>query len=408
MGQIKLADQGFVVSEVLASTLAEEKDTLGKWPASRAIFFKQGEPLKAGDKLVQKDLANSLRQISKSGAAAFYQGDIGKKISKEMAKHGGSITLQDLKDYKVVERKPILGNYRGYQVVTMPPPSSGGIHLVQILNMLEHYPIKDYGVNSANTIHVMAESMKLAYADRAEYLGDPDFVKNPVTGLISKGYADSLVKGIQMNQARPAAQIKPGQPQPYESDQTTHFSVMDKTGDAVAVTYTLNLNFGTGIVAEGTGILLNNEMDDFSVKPGIPNAFGLVGGSANAIAPKKRPLSSMTPTIVLKNDKPWLVTGSPGGARIITTVLQSIVNTIDHGMNPAEAIVTPRVHHQWLPDELRIEDGISPDTIALLQQKGHKVALKAPMGRVQIIQADESGFYGYSDPRNPDGKTLGY
>ncbi len=405
---IKLADQGFVVSEVLASTLAEEKDTLGKWPASRAIFFKQGEPLKAGDKLVQKDLANSLRQISKSGAAAFYQGDIGKKISKEMAKHGGAITLQDLKDYKVVERKPILGNYRGYQVVTMPPPSSGGIHLVQILNMLEHYPIKDYGVNSANTIHVMAESMKLAYADRAEYLGDPDFVKIPVTGLISKGYADSLVKGIQMNQARPAAQIKPGQPQPYESDQTTHFSVMDKTGDAVAVTYTLNLNFGTGIVAEGTGILLNNEMDDFSVKPGVPNAFGLVGGSANAIAPKKRPLSSMTPTIVLKNDKPWLVTGSPGGARIITTVLQSIVNTIDHGMNPAEAIVTPRVHHQWLPDELRIEDGISPDTIALLQQKGHKVALKAPMGRVQIIQADESGFYGYSDPRNPDGKTLGY
>lgn len=405
---IKLADQGFVVSEVLASTFVEEKDTLGKWPASRAIFFKQGEPLKAGDKLVQKDLANSLRQISKSGAAAFYQGDIGKKISKEMAKHGGAITLQDLKDYKVVERKPILGNYRGYQVVTMPPPSSGGIHLVQILNMLEHYPIKDYGVNSANTIHVMAESMKLAYADRAEYLGDPDFVKIPVTGLISKGYADSLVKGIQMNQARPAAQIKPGQPQPYESDQTTHFSVMDKTGDAVAVTYTLNLNFGTGIVAEGTGILLNNEMDDFSVKPGVPNAFGLVGGSANAIAPKKRPLSSMTPTIVLKNDKPWLVTGSPGGARIITTVLQSIVNTIDHGMNPAEAIVTPRVHHQWLPDELRIEDGISPDTIALLQQKGHKVALKAPMGRVQIIQADESGFYGYSDPRNPDGKTLGY
>ena len=405
---IKLADQGFVVSEVLASTFVEEKDTLGKWPASRAIFFKQGEPLKAGDKLVQKDLANSLRQISKSGAAAFYQGDIGKKISKEMAKHGGAITLQDLKDYKVVERQPILGNYRGYQVVTMPPPSSGGIHLVQILNMLEHYPIKDYGVNSANTIHVMAESMKLAYADRAEYLGDPDFVKIPVTGLISKGYADSLVKGIQMNQARPAAQIKPGQPQPYESDQTTHFSVMDKTGDAVAVTYTLNLNFGTGIVAEGTGILLNNEMDDFSVKPGVPNAFGLVGGSANAIAPKKRPLSSMTPTIVLKNDKPWLVTGSPGGARIITTVLQSIVNTIDHGMNPAEAIVTPRVHHQWLPDELRIEDGISPDTIALLQQKGHKVALKAPMGRVQIIQADESGFYGYSDPRNPDGKTLGY
>ena len=405
---IKLADKGFIVSDVLAQTLKEEKSTLGKWSSSKAIFFKNGEPLKSGDLLVQKDLAKSLRLIAKQGAKAFYQGEIATKIAKEMQSHGGTMTLEDLKAYKVVERQPIIGDYRGYKVVTMPPPSSGGVHLIEILNMLEHYPIKEDGVNSAKNIHHMAESMKLAYADRSEYLGDPDFVKIPVTGLTSKAYANELVKTIDDNKARLSSNIKPGKPQPYESDQTTHFSVMDKAGNAVAVTYTLNLNFGSGIVVEGTGILLNNEMDDFSVKPGVPNAFGLVGGTANAIEAKKRPLSSMTPTIVMKNNKPWLVTGSPGGARIITTVLQSVVNTIDHEMNPAEAIITPRVHHQWLPDELRVEEGISPDTIKLLQDKGHKVVTKAPMGRIQIIQADDSGFYGYSDPRNPDGKTLGF
>ena len=405
---IKLADKGFIVSDVLAQTLKEEKSTLGKWSASKAIFFKNGEPLKSGDLLVQKDLAKSLRLIAKQGAKAFYQGEIATKIAKEMQSHGGTMTLEDLKAYKVVERQPIIGDYRGYKVVTMPPPSSGGVHLIEILNMLEHYPIKEDGVNSAKNIHHMAESMKLAYADRSEYLGDPDFVKIPVTGLTSKAYANERVKTIDDNKARLSSTIKPGKPQPYESDQTTHFSVMDKAGNAVAVTYTLNLNFGSGIVVEGTGILLNNEMDDFSVKPGVPNAFGLVGGAANAIEAKKRPLSSMTPTIVMKNNKPWLVTGSPGGARIITTVLQSVVNTIDHEMNPAEAIITPRVHHQWLPDELRVEEGISPDTIKLLQDKGHNVVTKAPMGRIQIIQADDSGFYGYSDPRNPDGKTLGF
>ena len=405
---IKLADKGFIVSDVLAQTLKEEKSTLGKWSASKAIFFKNGEPLKSGDLLVQKDLAKSLRLIAKQGAKAFYQGEIATKIAKEMQSQGGTMTLEDLKAYKVVERQPIIGDYRGYKVVTMPPPSSGGVHLIEILNMLEHYPIKEDGVNSAKNIHHMAESMKLAYADRSEYLGDPDFVKIPVTGLTSKAYANERVKTIDDNKARLSSTIKPGKPQSYESDQTTHFSVMDKAGNAVAVTYTLNLNFGSGIVAEGTGILLNNEMDDFSVKPGVPNAFGLVGGTANAIEAKKRPLSSMTPTIVMKNNKPWLVTGSPGGARIITTVLQSVVNTIDHEMNPAEAIITPRVHHQWLPDELRVEEGISPDTIKLLQDKGHKVVTKAPMGRIQIIQADDSGFYGYSDPRNPDGKTLGF
>ena len=405
---IKLAEKGFVVGPMLASTLKEEKDNLGKWPQSKAIFFKNGEPLQEGDLLVQKDLANSLKLIAKQGAKAFYEGDIAKKIVAEMEKNQGLITLEDLKGYKVVERKPIEGEYRGYKVVTMPPPSSGGVHLVQILNILERYPMADYGVNSAKSIHYLAEAMKLAYADRSEYLGDPDFVKIPVTGLISKKYADELAQDISDSKVKAASEIKPGKPQPYESDQTTHFSVMDKHGNAVAVTYTLNFNFGSGIVAEGTGILLNDEMDDFSAKLGVPNAFGLIGGEANAIAPQKRPLSSMTPTLVMKDNKPWLVTGSPGGARIITTVLQSIVNTIDHKMNPAEAIVTPRVHHQWLPDELRIEEGLSPDTLSLLKAQGYNIKEKAPMGRVQIIQATENGFYGYSDPRNPEGKTIGY
>ncbi|QIW15717.1 gamma-glutamyltransferase [Pasteurellaceae bacterium RH1A] len=405
---IKLAEEGFIVGPALAKTLAAETDNLGKWESSKAIFFKNGEVLKEGDLLVQADLAQSLKLIAKDGAKAFYEGDIAQKIVAEMEKHKGLISLEDMKGYQAIERAPIEGQYRGYKVVTMPPPSSGGIHLVQILNMLERYPLADYGLNSAKTIHHMAEAMKLAYADRSEYLGDPDFVKVPAAGLTSKKYADELAGKIDPNQVRPSSEIKPGQPQPYESDQTTHYSVMDKNGNAVAVTYTLNLNFGSGIVAEGTGILLNNEMDDFSAKPGVANAFGLIGGEANSIAAKKRPLSSMTPTLVMKDDKPWLVTGSPGGARIITTVLQSVINTIDHKLNPAEAIVTPRVHHQWLPDELRVEEGLSPDTLAILKEKGYKISEKAPMGRVQIIQAREDGFYGYSDPRNPEGKTMGY
>lgn len=405
---IELADKGFVVSATLGETLSAEKDNLAKWQDSKAIFFKGDEPLGLGDLLVQKDLAKSLQLIAEQGGKAFYEGEIAQKIVAEMEKHGGLITLDDMKNYQAIERKPIEGEYRGYKIVTMPPPSSGGIHLVQILNILERYPLQEFGQNSAKAIRHYAEAMKLAYADRSEYLGDPDFVQIPINGLTSKKYADELATTITAETIRPSSEIKPGKPHPYESDQTTHYSIMDKDGNAVAVTYTLNLNFGSGIVAEGTGILLNNEMDDFSAKPGVPNAFGLIGGDANAVAAKKRPLSSMTPTIVMKDDKPWLVTGSPGGARIITTVLQSIVNTIDYGMNPAEAIMVPRVHHQWLPDEIRIEEGISPDTIHLLQQDGYNVIPKATMGRVQIIQAREDGFYGASDPRNPDGLTLGF
>ncbi|MHA7601634.1 gamma-glutamyltransferase [Alicycliphilus sp. T452] len=403
-----LADKGFPVSETLAKILQQEQKNMGRWPATQAIFWKNGQPLKRGDTLVQKDLAQSLRLIGEQGAKAFYEGAIATKIAAEMAPHAGAISLADLKNYKVVEREPVRGSYRGYQIVTMPPPSSGGAHLIQILNMMERWPMNQWGANSANSVHHMAESMKLAYADRSEYLGDPDFVKVPLKGLTSKRYADQLAAGISPTQARTAKDIKPGKPQPYESDQTTHFSVVDKAGNAVAVTYTLNTNFGSGIVAKGTGILLNNEMDDFSAKPGVPNAYGLVGGDANAVAAGKRPLSSMTPTLVVKDGKPVLVTGSPGGARIITTVLQQVVNYIDFGMNPAEAAATPRFHHQWTPDELRIEKGFSADTLALLRQWGHKVALKPAMGRTQTIEIRSGTLYGASDPRNPDGQTLGY
>ena len=405
---IALADKGYPVSITLAKTLGQEKKNMGKWPATQAIFWKNGAPLQAGEPLVQKDLAQSLRLISQQGAKAFYQGEIAQKIAAEMAPYPHAITLQDLRDYKVVEREPVRGTYRGYQIVTMPPPSSGGAHLLQILNMMERWPMKQWGADSAQSVHYMTEAMKLAYADRAEYLGDPDFVKIPLQGLISKRYADALATGIKPQQAKPSQDIKPGKPQPYESDQTTHYSVVDKAGNAVAVTYTLNTNFGSGIVAKGTGILLNNEMDDFAAKPGVANAYGLVGGDANAVQAGKRPLSSMTPTLVLKDGKPALVTGSPGGARIITTVLQQIVNYIDYGMNPLEAAATPRFHHQWTPDELRIEKGFSVDTLNLLQQWGHKVALKPAMGRTQTIEIRNGLLLGASDPRNPDGRTMGF
>ncbi|WP_269914090.1 gamma-glutamyltransferase [Acinetobacter sp. HY1485] len=405
---IDLAQKGIRVSPALAKLLDVEQQNLAKWDSTKAIFFKNNTPLKEGDLLVQKDLAKSLKLIAKHGSQVFYNGEIGQKIVAEMQHHGGIMSAEDLKNYKAIERPPIVGDYRGYKIVTMPPPSSGGVHIVQILNMLEHYPISSYGVNSAQSIHYMAEAMKLAYADRSEYLGDPDFTHVPVSGLTSKKYADELVKIISPDTARASSTIKPNNPMPYESDQTTHYSTVDQYGNAVAVTYTLNFNFGSGIVATGTGILLNDEMDDFSSKPGVPNGFGLIGGEANAIGAKKRPLSSMSPTLVLKDNKPWLVTGSPGGSRIISAVLQTIVNSIDFKMNPAEAASTPRIHHQWLPDELRIEKGISADTVNILKKQGYDVKQKAVMGRTQTIQVLPDGFYGYSDPRNPDGATRGY
>lgn len=405
---IKLAENGFTVSANLALMLNAEQKNMDKWDSTKAIFFKDGRPLKAGEKLVQKDLAKSLKLIARQGPSAFYEGDIAKKIVAEMKANNGLITMDDLKKYTIVEREPVKGTYRGYEVLSMPPPSSGGIHIIQIMNMLERYPLKAYGANSAQTIHLMAETMKLAYADRAEHLGDPDFVKVPVKGLISRAYADALAQKINPDRATPSSEIKPGMPQSYESDQTTHYSIVDKNGNMVATTYTLNTNFGNTIVAAGTGILLNNQMDDFSAKPGVPNAYGLVGGEANAIKAAKRPLSSMSPTFVLKDGKPFFITGTPGGARIITTTLQTILNVIDHDMNVAEALTAPRIHHQWAPDELRIEKGISVDTLNILKTKGQNISLQPAMGRAQSIQIRQDGFYGYSDPRNPDGLTIGY
>ncbi|TCP09115.1 gamma-glutamyltransferase 1 [Crenobacter luteus] len=405
---IRLAERGFAVSPTLARMLEVERERLGRWPSSRAVFFRDGRPLRAGETLVQRDLARSLRLIARDGEAAFYRGAIADAIVAEMARHGGLIGTADLRAYRVVERRPVEGEYRGYRVQSMPPPSSGGTHIVQLLKLVERYPLAQLGANSAQTVHYLAEAMKLAYADRAEYLGDPDFTRVPVAGLTSRAYADALARRIDPARPTPAAAIRPGRPQDFESPQTTHYSIVDTRGNAVAVTYTLNLNFGSGIVAAGTGILLNNEMDDFSAKPGVPNAFGLIGGEANAIAPGKRPLSSMSPTLVLKDGRPWLVTGSPGGARIITTTLQTVINAIDFGMNPAESAATPRVHHQWLPDELRVEKGLSADTLALLRQRGHTVVVRPTMGRTQTIQFGPDGLYGASDPRNPDGAAAGF
>jgi gamma-glutamyltranspeptidase/glutathione hydrolase len=406
---IELAEQGIVVTEDLAASLDGAGDLLRKWPSSAKIFSKAGgAPYQPGDTLVQRDLAASLRLIAEQGPSALYRGPIGQKLVAAVARAGGNLTIADLRSYEAVVREPVRGDYRGYEIVSMPPPSSGGVHVVQILNTLEGFPIGSLGHNGATTIHLMAEAMKLAYADRSEHLGDPDFVAVPVAALTSKAYAAHLRGLIDRNRARPALEIKPGDPTLFESPDTTHFSIVDAAGNAVANTYTLNFGYGTGLVAAGTGILLNNELDDFSAKPGVPNAYGLIGGDANAVGPNKRPLSSMSPTIVLREGRPFLVTGSPGGSRIITTVLQIIMNVIDHGMNIAEATYAPRIHHQWLPDELRIEEGLSPDTIRLLEQMGHEVRVQDAMGSTQSIMVTAAGLFGSSDPRTPGALTLGY
>lgn len=406
---ILLAEDGVEVTAELASSLAGLHGWIAKWPTSAEIFYpNDGKNLSVGQRLVQKDLAESLRRVSKAGSKGFYEGETAEKLVAAVQEAGGIMTLDDLKAYKVMEREPVRGSYRGLEVVSMPPPSSGGIHIIQMLNVLEHFPMGELGHNSAQSIHFMAETMKRAYADRSEYLGDPDFVTVPVKALTSKAYGDAIAKTIAANKATPSDDIKPGKLGPYESDQTTHYSVVDKWGNAVSNTYTLNFSYGSGMVAKGTGILLNNEMDDFAAKPGSPNGYGLLGGDANAVEPQKRPLSSMSPTIVMKDGKPFIVTGSPGGSRIINTVLQIIMNVVDYDLNIAEASIAPRVHHQWYPDEIRTERSLNLDTRRLLESMGHKVKVKHAMGSTQSIVVTEDGIYGASDPRQSASETLGY
>jgi len=382
---------------------------MARWPSTAKIFLNpDGVVLGPGQSLVQADLAGSLDAIAREGPRAFYQGPIAEKIVAAVRAAGGLMTLDDLKAYRPVVRTPVRGTYRDYQIVSMPPPSSGGVHLIEMLNVLEGYPLGELGAGSVPALHLMIETMKRAYADRAEFLGDPDVVTVPVERLTSKGYAADLRRSIDAKRATPSRDIRAGQPVAVEGNNTTHYSVVDAAGNAVANTYTLNLGFGVGLVAEGTGILLNDELDDFAAKPGAPNAFGLTGGAANAPGPGKRPLSCMTPTIVLKGGKPYLVTGSPGGSRIITTALQVIVNTIDFRMDVAAAVAAPRIHHQWLPDEVDAEQAVPADTVRGLEQLGHTVVRRPNWGSANSIMITPDGLAGAADHRSRGELAAGY
>jgi len=406
---IELAREGFPVSPGLAADLVTYEEKLKSSPAASRVFYKEdGEPYGLGEILVQRDLAWSLGQIAEHGESAFYEGEVARKLVAFMEEEGGLITREDLAGYRVAERQPVTGRYKGYGIVSMPPPSSGGVHLIQMLNTLENTSLKDMGHNSARAIHHLAETMKQAYADRSKHLGDPDFTEVPLPWLTSKEYGREIFSRIDAERALPSSEIRPGEPVGRESGETTHFSVMDETGNAVALTYTLNFSFGSLQMAPGTGFLLNNEMSDFSAKPGVPNAFGLLGGEANAIEPGKRPLSSMTPTMVMKDGKPHLVTGSPGGAKIITSVLQTVLNVIEYELNIAEASSLPRVHHQWMPDELLCESGISVDTLAILRSLGHEPKPTTTLGSTQSVMRVRGRFEGASDPRRPDAATVAW
>lgn len=405
---INLAEKGFPVSHELRQSLKDSKEYMQKSSESLSNYYKKdGINYEVGEKLKQKNLAWSLKQLKKHGPKAFYEGKIADKIVEFMEAEKGLITKDDLKSYEPKIRKPIIGSYKGYEICSMPPPSSGGVHIVQMLNILEHFPLETKEHNSADYIHLVSETMKLAYADRSKHLGDPDFAPIPTKELTSKEYAKKLSKKINVKEATPSVKIKPGNPI-SEGPSTTHFSVMDKYGNVVSNTYTLNFSYGSKISVPSTGILLNNEMDDFSAKPGVPNAYGLIGGEFNSIEPEKRMLSSMSPTIVLKDGKPFLATGSPGGSRIINTVLQIILNTSTNNMNIAEATHAPRFHHQWLPDKLFIENGISDDTVKLLEKKGHKTEMNRTIGSAQSIMKVGDYFYGSTDPRRPGGLAAGY
>jgi gamma-glutamyltranspeptidase/glutathione hydrolase len=405
---IRFAREGVPVDDEFADTLPRAQPRIARWPAAAKIFLKpDGAPFGRGDTLVQDDLAASLEAIARDGAGAFYAGPLAEKIVAAIRQNGGIVTRDDMKAYRAIERAAVRGSYRGYDIESMPPPSSGGTHLIEILNILEGFALRETGAGSAATLHLMIEAMKPAYADRAEFLGDPAFVNVPVAGLISKRYAAELRQAIDPERARPSESIRAGNP-PREGDQTTHFSIVDRDGNAVSNTTTLNFYYGLGLVADGTGILLNNELDDFAAKPGAANAFGLLGGDANAPGPGKRPLSSLSPTIVFHDGRVFMVTGTPGGSRIITTTLQVILNVIDHQMNIAEAVSAARIHHQWMPDRVQAESGLSPDTIRLLEAKGHKITISPASGSANSILATPQGLTGAADPRQRGTLAEGY
>ncbi len=406
---IKLARDGIAIEGDVAVTLPRAAARLARWPSSVKIFLKpDNSALSPGDRLMQTDLADTLVLIAANGPRAFYEGPVAEKIVASIRTAGGVMTLDDLKNYRPVMRAPVRGTYRGFEIASMSPPSSGGVHIIEILNILEAFPLRALKAGSPDALHLMVEAMKLAYADRAVFLGDPDFVKVPLQSLISKPYAATRRAGIDPIRAKSAAEISAGNPAPREGDQTAHFSIVDQYGNAVANTYTLNFNYGLGMVVEGAGFLLNNELDDFAAKPGAMNAFGLLGGDANAPAPGKRPLSSMSPTIVLKDGKPFLVTGSPGGSRIITTVLQVLLNVIEFEMPLGDAVAMPRVHHQWLPDEVSIEEGFAPETIRVLEARGHKFAARPPGGAAHSILATPEGLVGVADERRLGALAAGH
>jgi gamma-glutamyltranspeptidase / glutathione hydrolase len=403
---IKLAREGFPIEDDVADSLPRGQSRLARWPATTKIFFADGRPLAPGATLVQRDLADTLAAIAREGPRAFYEGETAEKIAIAVRAAGGIMTADDLKHYQALERTPVRGRYRGHDIVSMPPSSSGGVILIEILNILDGY--RDLATDDARRLHLMVEAMKLAYADRAAFLGDPAGGEMPIARLTSKGYAAQLRARIDPDRARPAREIPTSAVLPREGDNTTHFSVVDRFGNAVSNTTTLNFSYGLGLVAEGTGVLLNNELDDFAAKPGVPNAFGLVGGEANAPGPGKRPLSSMTPTIVLKDGKPVLVTGSPGGSRIITAVLQVIVNVLDRKLPIAEAVAQPRLHQQWWPDEVLVEPGFSPDLIRALEARGHRVVQTLPPTSANSILVTSSGFVGAADNRSRGALAAGY
>lgn len=411
----RLAAEGFPVTNAFAHNL-RTAENLAQFPESKRVFLKDGKFYQEGEIFRQPELAATLHRLQENGSREFYEGRTAQLLADDMKANNGLITLADLKNYKAVEREPLRGTYRGYEVLTMPPPSSGGIALLEMLNMLEPHDLGALGYGSAATDHLLIETMRRAFADRAAFLGDADFVKVPVQGLITKSYAADVARTIDLAHATPSNVIGHGQPPGYESMQTTHYSVMDAQGNAVAVTTTLNDNFGSSVTVKGAGFLLNDEMDDFTSKPGVPNLFGLIQSEANAIAPRKRPLSSMTPTILVRNGKSFLVIGSPGGPTIITTVLQTIVNVVDHKMGLREAIAMPRLHHQWLPDQVRAESFALPkevrDTLTAL---GHRFSDESDSagrywGDAEGILIDPltGERFGASDPRSADARAIAY